>query len=142
MKPALPTLFWFALTASAFAADEKTSAPATPQPRPRLEQTTSGGAKSAADPKLAESPELPTHHPIVIMEKYTVKDTPLPLVPRPVTPTPKTFSLLNGGPLYHGKLGSLPFEAGMWTSEDFDPQGWHSAAYATRAQFDFLQIKF
>ena len=129
------------LAARAFA-EEKPATPVTPQPRLRLEPTTVSPAKSAAAPTPSTTFDLPAHHPIIVMEKYTVKEAPLPAVPRPVTPEPKNFSLLNGGPLLKGKLGSLPFEAGVWPSEDFDSKGWHSAAHASRVQFDFLRIKF
>ena len=98
MQAARPTLFWLLATASAFAADDPPANPAAPQPRPRLEQPTAGTTKSTARPAADTAPELPAHHPIIVMEKYTVRDSPVAGGrPQAVTPDPGKFSLLNGG---------------------------------------------
>jgi len=137
MKPALPTLFWLSLAAGAFAADDTPINPSVPQPRPRLVQTVAG-----ATPQVEPAAPQATP-PTFVMTKFVVRESPVPGgVPQPLSPEPKAFSFLNGGPLYTGKLGSLPFEAGVWTPIDIMPETAKFRPQKTQVEFDFLRLKF
>ena len=134
MKAAPPTLLWLAFTAAALAAD---GTPPAPQPRPRL----SSPAPAASSKEI--DPPLPATHPIVVMGKYIVRDTPVVEgAPKPVEREQHKFSWLDGGPMWSGKAGSTPVDVGLWRPIDILPETAQFRPQQTRADFGILRIKF
>lgn len=138
MKVVTPVVFVLALTACAFAAEEKRADSVTPQPRVRLALTPEGAVAQVEKPAKPEA-----NAGTVMMDKVVVTDSKLAGVPlRAQEPEPKKFSLLRGGPMVEGRIGSLPFAAGLWAYDDLFKEDAKFRPQKTRADFDFLRIKW
>lgn len=138
MKVVTPVVFVLALTACAFAAEEKRADSVTPQSRVRLALTPEGAVAQVEKPAKPEA-----NAGTVMMDKVVVTDSKLAGVPlRAQEPEPKKFSLLRGGPMVEGRIGSLPFAAGLWAYDDLFKEDAKFRPQKTRADFDFLRIKW
>jgi hypothetical protein len=138
MKVVTPVVFVLALTAGAFAAEEKRADSVTPQPRVRLALTPQGAVAQVEKPAKPEA-NIGT----LMMDKVVVTDSKLagPWL-RPLEPEPKKFSLLRGGPMFEGRIGSLPFAVGLWAWDDLFKEDAKFRPQKTRIEVDFLRIKW
>ena len=138
MKVVTPVVLVLALAAGAFAGEESRTDGATPQPRIRLALTPDGAGaqmEKPARPGVGAGP--------VMMDKVVVTDSRLAGPPlRPLEAEPKKFSLLRGGPMFEGRIGSLPFAVGLWAWDDLFKEDAKFRPQKTRVDVDFLRIKW
>lgn len=139
MKIVRSTLFCLVLIAGIFAAQEKRAGAAAPQPRVRLMPTPKGTVARVEKPAISE-PGTGT----VLMEKMVVTGSRLssPTGTAPQEPDSKHFSLRRGGPMIEGKIGTLPFAAGLWASDELFKEDAKFRPQKTRVDVDFLRIKW
>ncbi len=136
MRATPAMLLWLSVTASAFAAGGPQASHVQPQPRLRLVQNSAIAAHQGDSIATSAPPSA------VVMDKFVVRDAPLPGVPQPVQPEPGNFSLLEGGGFFTTKLGSLPLELGIWTPVQLMTETAKFRAQKTNAEFDLLRLKF
>jgi hypothetical protein len=137
----MKTAVWLILSLgsfSAFGAQPPTPAGPAPQPRVRLEQT-AGGATARVVTSAATSAE-PTP---LMMPKVVVADSKLPAGPSTAPdPEPTRFSPLRGGPVFSGKVGSLPLQVGVWPWYDILAADAKLKPPRTRVDFELLRIQW
>lgn len=139
MKIVRLILFWLALAAGVLAAEEKLAGGVAPQPRVRLTPMPQGVVARVEKP-VAPEPGAGT----VLMEKMVVTGSRMtsPGANAPQEPDPKHFSLRRGGPMIEGKIGTLPFAAGLWASDELFKEDAKFRPQKTRVDVDFLRIKW
>ncbi|MDP3070785.1 MAG: hypothetical protein Q8N18_10875 [Opitutaceae bacterium] len=135
MKLAATVLVTFALISPLFSAESSAPAVIKPQARVRLQQTSQGAVAQVEKP----APDPGT----VTMDKVVVTDSKLPSTPtRRVEAEPTTFSLTRGGPITTGKIGTLPYEIGLWPWTDVMADDAKFKPARSRIDIEVVRIKF
>ena len=115
---------------------EPSAAPrAVPQPRVRLQPSAQG-----AGAQLESGRAVPK---AVTMDKMVVAETKLPTEPLTAPEPERTrFSPLHGGPIFSGKIGTLPVSVGLWPWVDVLAKDSRFKSQKTRVDLEVVRISF